>query len=295
MNNGTGRLTRCLGEAPLARCILFFAFTVALARPAESQRTALPGYRLVWADEFDRDGWPDPRKWTYERGFARNQELQWYQADNARVRNGILIIEARREQKPNPLFVLDSTDWRRKRPTIEYTSSSLTTRGLHSWRYGRFEMRARIDVRPGMWPAFWTVGDGGHWPASGEIDIMEYYAGMLLANVAWADSAGRAVWDDTRTPLAELGGPGWSRRFHTWRMEWDDDAIRLSVDGRLLNTTDLRETFNRSGSNVNPLRQPHHLILNLAVGGTQGGDPSATRFPARFEVDYVRVYQRTPR
>jgi beta-glucanase (GH16 family) len=269
----------------------------AIPRSAEgdtaSHRSPPPGYELVWADEFSRDGWPDPRNWTYERGFARNQELQWYQADNARVAHGRLIIEARRETKANPSFERSNADWRRSRERAEYTSASLTTRGLHSWKYGRFEMRARIDVRAGMWPAFWTVGDSGRWPASGEIDIMEYYGGTLLANVAWAaDSTGRAAWDDSRKPLGELGDAGWSRRFHLWRMDWDEKEIRIYVDDMLLNSTDVRETVNGDGTGRNPLQQPHHIILNLAVGGTKGGDPEATRFPGRMEVDYVRVYQR---
>jgi len=233
------------------------------------------GWTLVWHDEFDRDGAPDAANWTYERGYVRNRELQWYQPENAVVRHGVLVIEARRTAGA----------------AHPYTSASLTTRGRHAWRYGRFEMRARIDVRPGLWPAFWTVGDSGRWPASGEIDVMEYYRGMLLANVAWADSTGRAAWDDSRLPLDSLGGARWARDFHVWRMDWDERAITLSVDGRVLNTTDLAATTNRDGTGVNPFRRPHHIILNLAVGGTQGGDPSATAFPARFEVDWVRVYQ----
>ena len=267
------------------------AICVSCARHAPNAAPE-PGWELVWSDEFDRDGAPDPRSWTYERGFVRNRELQWYQPENAVVRGGLLVIEARREVRPNPTYVPGSTDWRRGRDSIRVTSASVTTRGLRSWRYGRFEMRGRIDVRPGMWPAFWTVGDSGRWPASGEIDVMEYYRNMLLANVAWADSTGAAAWDDSRLPLDSLGGARWAREFHVWRMDWDERAIRLSVDGRVLNVTDLAATTNRDGTGVNPLRRPQHLILNLAVGGTQGGDPSATRLPARFEVDWVRVYRR---
>jgi beta-glucanase (GH16 family) len=252
------------------------------------------GLALAWADEFDRDGLPDSTKWGYELGFVRNRELQWYQPENARVEGGRLIIEGRRERRPNPGYQPGSTDWRRGREYAEYTAASLTTRGRHAWQYGRFEMRAKIDVRAGLWPAFWTVGAQGRWPASGEIDIMEYYRGMLLANVAWADSTGRAAWDDTRTPLAALGGAAWADRFHVWRMDWDEREIRLYVDDLLLNTTPLDSTFNRNGDGRNPLRQPHHIILNLAIGGDQGGDPSATEFPSRLEVDYVRVYQRRP-
>jgi beta-glucanase (GH16 family) len=251
------------------------------------------GYRLVWSDEFSVDGWPDPRNWTYERGFVRNEEHQWYQPDNAVVKDGMLVIEGRRERRPNPNFSADSGDWRRQREFAEYTSTSLTTRGLHGWRYGLFEMRGRIDVRSGMWPAFWTVGVRGPWPAGGEIDIMEFYRGMLLANVAWAsETRGRAAWDDVRKPITELGGDEWAKHFHVWRMFWDENEIRLYVDDLLLNTIDLRQTTNRDGSGRNPLREPHYIILNLAIGGQQGGDPSATTFPGKFEVDYVRVYQR---
>lgn len=251
------------------------------------------GYALVWADEFDRDGAPDAARWGYERGFVRNQELQWYQPENARVEGGRLVIEARRERHANPTYEAGSGDWKRNREFAEYTSASLTTRNLHRWQYGRFEMRGRIDTRAGLWPAFWTVGVAGPWPRNGEIDIMEYYRGLLLANVAWGSATpGRAVWADTRTPLASLGD-GWSDAFHVWRMDWDADRIQLFVDDRTLNDVELTRTINEDGTGVNPFHQPHHIILNLAVGGTSGGDPSATTFPARFEVDYVRIFTRT--
>ncbi|MHC4119462.1 MAG: glycoside hydrolase family 16 protein, partial [Planctomycetota bacterium] len=154
-------------------------------RGVEDEVRAYPGYKLVWSDEFDKDGRPDPDKWTYERGFVRNEELQWYQPDNARCEGGLLIIEARRERQANPRYDPNSNRWSRKREYCEYTSASVTTKGLHSWKYGRFEMRGRIDTRSGMWPAFWTLGVEGPWPSNGEIDIMEYYRGMLLANAAW--------------------------------------------------------------------------------------------------------------
>src|ERR1022692_4919270 len=161
------------------------AFTLA-GRPAPQDPAASsPAYELVWADEFDRDGAPDPANWTFEHGFVRNQELQWYQPENARVAGGQLVIEGRRERNANPNLDSGSTDWKRQREFAEYTSASLTTRGLHSWQYGRFEMRARIDTRLGRWPAFWTLGISGGWPRNGEIDIMEFYRGLLLANVAW--------------------------------------------------------------------------------------------------------------
>src|SRR4030095_11604554 len=139
-------------------------------------------YKLVWSDEFNSGGRPDSSKWTYETGFVRNQELQWYQPANAYCENGYLIIEGRREEKPNPNHIEGDKDWRKNRPTINYTSACLITRGLKAWKYGRFEMKARIDISRGLWPAWWTLGMDKRWPANGETDIMEYYRGRLLAN-----------------------------------------------------------------------------------------------------------------
>jgi beta-glucanase (GH16 family) len=268
----------------------------AAARPVRGQVPAPspPGYALAWSDEFDRDGAPDPANWTYERGFVRNQELQWYQPENARVAGGMLRIEGRREHLANPNYQADATTWQRSREFAEYTSASLTTRRLHEWQYGRFEMRARIDTRPGLWPAFWTLGASGAWPANGEIDVMEYYRGVLLANVAWASAQrGKAMWADTRKPLASFNDPDWSSKFHVWRMDWDASRISLFVDDELLNEVDESKTINDDGSAVNPFHQPHYIILNLAIGGTSGGDPSATSFPAIFEIDYVRVFRKS--
>jgi beta-glucanase (GH16 family) len=183
--------------------------------------------------------------------------------------------------------------WKFERPYGDYTSACLTTWGKGQWMYGRFEMRGRIDTRPGLWPAFWTLGVAGRWPGCGEIDIMEYYRGMLLANAAWASERQWVpVWDDVKIPLSEFKDAGWSAKFHVWRMDWDEDNIKLYVDDVLLNTVDVKQTFNRDKEGKNPFRQPHYIILNLAVGGTSGGDPANTEFPAKFEVDYVRIYQK---
>jgi beta-glucanase (GH16 family) len=204
-----------------------------------------------------------------------------------------LVIEARRERVENPRYDPDARDWKRQREFAEYTSACLLTRGRHEWKYGRFEMRGRIDTRPGLWPAWWTLGSARGWPGGGEIDIMEFYGGELLANAAWL---GRrrwvAKWDESRRPINEFGDAEWSQKFHEWRMNWDANSIELTVDGKVLNTTDLTETVNGDREAANPMHEPHYMLLNLAIGGTRGGDPSGTEFPARFEVDYVRVYQK---
>jgi beta-glucanase (GH16 family) len=271
------------------RILVLFALLQTADRESFADTPARSGWKLAWADEFDKDGPPDPKKWTFEQGFVRNEELQWYQPENARCEKGFLVIEARRERKKNPNHDPKAGNWKTKREYAEYTSTSLTTRGLHSWKHGRFAMRGRIDTRPGMWPAWWTLGVEGEWPSNGEIDIMEYYRGMLLANAAWGTGERwKARWDSVKKPLADFKDPDWPGKFHVWRMDWDENTLTLSVDDAVLNTTDLKETVNPDGKN--PFKQPHYMILNLAIGGNSGGDPSGTEFPARFEVDWVRVY-----
>ena len=270
---------------------------IAMLSSCRTPQTAYSdGYKLVWADEFNVDGRPDPNNWTYEHGFVRNEELQWYQPENATCKDGLLVIEGKRERRANPNYDPDSNSWRRKRRYAEYTSACLKTKGLHQWTYGRFEMRGRIDVRPGLWPAFWTLGSARSWPGCGEIDIMEFYRGMLLANACWASGQQwRPVWDDLRKPITEFTDPDWASKFHIWRMDWDEDAIKLYVDDELLNTIELSKTINQTPDGANPFSEPHYILLNLAIGGANGGDPSQTQFPSRFEIDYVRVYQKSNR
>jgi len=276
-------------------CLISIMTLTIIANETGSSSNSNPstGLKLVWSDEFNKEGRPDPNKWTYERGFVRNQELQWYQPENARCEDGMLIIEGRRQRKENPRYRADGRDWRQNREYAEYTSASLTTRRLHSWKFGRFEMRGRIDTRAGLWPAFWTLGIEGPWPSNGEIDIMEYYRGVLLANAAWAtEKRWVPKWDDIKKPITEFNDPNWSEKFHIWRMDWDADSIKLYVDDMLLNQVDLSKTINGDEEGKNPFHQPHYIILNLAIGGKAGGDPSNTKFPAKFEVDYVRIYQK---
>src|SRR5262249_37426831 len=154
-------------------------FSGQLDHPSTERRSEPTDWELVWADEFEADGRPNPANWTYEIGFVRNEELQWYQPGNATCENGLLVLTARRERVANPHHKPASTERTESRSHAEYSSASLMTKGLHQWLYGRFEMRARIDIRPGLWPVFWTLGTSGDWPHSGEIDIMEYYSGTL--------------------------------------------------------------------------------------------------------------------
>ena len=132
-------------------------------------------YQLVWADEFETDGKPDSLYWSYETGFERNEELQWYQPENVCCRNGLLIIEARSERRENPLYDPQGKEWRKSRQYIECTSSSIKTSGKKEFLYGRLEVRARIPVAKGAWPAIWTLGTSMEWPSCGEIDVMEFY------------------------------------------------------------------------------------------------------------------------
>lgn len=250
------------------------------------------GYQLVWADEFNKDGRPDSTRWGYEHGLVRNEEYQWYQPDNATCKNGQLVIEARREEKVNPNYIADHKDWRKNRPTANYTSSCLLTAGKASWLYGRFELRARIDIRTGIWPAWWTLGVDKPWPGNGEIDIMEFYRGRLLANIVCLGANRRSEWFSKTFPVDSMGGSAWASQFHIWRMDWTADYIELYVDGKLLNKVSLDVLINKDGSGFNPFKQPHYMLLNVAIGGQNGGDPAATTFPSLFEIDYVRVYQK---
>lgn len=251
------------------------------------------GYQLVWADEFDQEGPPDPQNWQFEQGFVRNHELQWYQKENAWCEGGLLIIEAREEERTNPSYRSSSDRWDEKRSNITHTSSSINTLGLHSWQYGRFEMRGRINISAGLWPAFWTLGVKGQWPSNGEIDIMEYYKGNILANIACGtDEPYKAEWYSKTKTVADLGGAKWVAKFHVWRMDWDENRIALYVDDILLNEVPLNKLQNKDGAGINPFKQPHYILLNLAMGGMNGGELGNTKFPNRFEVDYVRVYQR---
>ncbi len=245
-------------------------------------RAAPSDYRLVWADEFDRDGAPDSAKWSYDVGGHGwgNNELQFYTRDrreNARVENGRLVIEARREA------------WEGR----EFTSARLVTKGKADWTYGRVEVRAKLPAGRGSWPAIWMLGSTTplRWPDDGEIDIMEHVGfdpGVIHASVhtkqynhvAGTQRTGRIAVSDAQAA------------FHVYAVEWEPDRIRAFVDDRAYFEFPREE----GGKPVWPFDAPHHLLLNVAVGGNWGGqkgiDPGS--LPYRFEIDYVRVYRREP-
>lgn len=258
------------------------------------------GWKLVWNDEFDVDGRPDAQKWDYERGFVRNYELQWYAPENAFQRDGKLVIEARPADFPCPAYREGNKNWRNSREKVEWTSAALITKGKYTFQYGRLEVRARIPVCKGAWPAIWLLGTQHSWPANGEIDVLEYYqhkgVPTILANACWAgDTTDDAEWDSSYTPLTHFTerDPAWAERFHVWRMDWDKDFIRLYLDDELLNEIDLKRTINgkSSGTGINPFHYQQYILLNLALD-TRVKELNPADFPMKYEIDYVRVYQK---
>jgi beta-glucanase (GH16 family) len=278
-------------HADWANAQVLCGHTLAACAAAPVVPAPVPGYHLVWSDEFDVDGAPNPDNWSFEKGFVRNEEAQWYQPDNASVQSGFLIIEGRRERVANPNYRAGSTDWKTNRQYAEYTSASLQSRGKQSFQFGRLEMRARFPAYQGLWPAWWMLGTtGGDWPWNGEIDILEFYAASLHANfVVGTNTQWQGNWNAVATPLTKLGTADWDASFHVYQMDWTDTHITLSVDGTTLNQLDLSSLRNPDGTS--PFVNPEYTVLNLAIGGQAGGDPSNVPFPARYEVDYVRVYQ----
>ncbi len=254
--------------------LLFLLSAAALAQP--------PGYRLVWADEFDTPGLPDPVRWNYERGMIRNNEAQFYtveRRENARIEDGVLIIEARRE------------DWSQDGKTARYTSASITTECRQYWRYGRIEVRAKLPTGRGTWPAIWMLGQNigkVGWPKCGEIDIMEnvgFDPDVIHANIH--TDAYNHVKGTNKGDRITIKAP--YDDFHVYAVDWSPKRITMSVDGKSYFTYENEGT----GEAVWPFDQPFYLILNLAIGGSWGGQKGIDDaiFPQRFEIDYVRVYQ----
>lgn len=239
-----------------------------------------PGYELAWSDEFDYTGLPDNSKWSYEEGGHGwgNQELQYYtsgRSENARVENGHLIIEARKE------------NWQ----GMNYTSARLVTKGKAEWRYGRIEIKAKLPSGRGTWPAIWMLGATTplQWPDDGEIDIMEH-VGFDQGRVHGSIHCKKYNHSIGTQKTADLLVPDCSTAFHVYSTEWDADSVRIKVDDQVY----FRFPNERSGYDAWPFDNKMFLLLNVAVGGGWGGQQGIddTIFPKRMEIDYVRVYQK---
>jgi beta-glucanase (GH16 family) len=243
------------------------------------------GCVLVWNDEFDASA-IDSNKWEHEvngKGGGNN-ELQYYtdREVNSRVENGVLIIQARKEQYTGP----DGTR--------EYTSARMRTAGKGDWKYGRFEIRARLPEGQGLWPALWmlsTYGNYGGWAASGEIDIMEELGqepnrvyGTLHYGASWPNNVQKG-----RSFVLPEGT--FSEDFHTFVLKWDTTRFQWFVDDSLYST--VTSWYTEGHAYPAPFDQKFHLIFNVAVGGDWPGSPDGTTvFPQQMVVDYVRVFQK---
>jgi beta-glucanase (GH16 family) len=241
-----------------------------------TQIPTLPGWTLVWQDEFEDDA-INTENWTFDIGGWGwgNGEAQYYtdRQENARVEDGMLVIEARQEKFEDSY----------------YTSARLKTQGLQNFQYGRIEARLKVPSGKGLWPAFWMLGsdfNGSNWPDVGEIDIMEYIGKEpdlifgTLHGPGYSGALGRSKWNRQLYNIAD--------EFHTYAIEWEPDEIRWYYDGT--------HYFTVSSTDIGELEwvfdQPFFIILNLAVGGQLPGPVGLdTEFPARYYIDYVRVYQ----
>jgi beta-glucanase (GH16 family) len=243
--------------------VLIFSVS-ALAGPANK-----PGWKLTFDDEFDGTTL-DLTKWTPQDpwGRERNQELQAYVKDAFKVENGILTITAEKRHA-----TYDGKD-------REYTSGMMNTLGKFSQCYGRFEIRCRLPSGRGLWPAFWMLPDPRSWPP--EIDVLEVL-GHEPAKVYMTHH----FLNDQHEHKSHGGswvGPDFSKEFHEFAVEWSPERIVWYVDGV--------ERYRSEDSIPNTKM---YLLVNLAVGGKWPKAPDEkTHFPARMEVDYVRVYEKLP-
>ena len=234
------------------------------------------GWTLVFADEFDT-ATLDPAKWGYELGYIRNSEKQYYtsRSENVRGEGGNLLIEGRKESYQG----------------YGYTSASINTRGRFEFTYGRVEVRAKLPAGTGAWPAIWMLGTNigqAGWPTCGEIDIME---NVGFDPLRIHGSVHTAAYNHTigtqKTATVTIADP--SQDFHVYAMEWFADHLDVFVDGQKYFTFKNENT----GARTWPFDKPQYLLVNLAIGGSWGGQQGIddTRFPQRYLVDYVRVYQ----
>jgi beta-glucanase (GH16 family) len=250
-------------------------------------------WKLVWSDEFDYSGLPDKPKWGYENGFVRNNELQFYtkeRPENARVQDGLLIIEGRKERYQNPFYDPASSSRNRRAsiPFAEYTAASVITESKASFLYGRIEVRAKLPRGRGVWPAIWMLGTNLTtlgWPHCGEVDIMEFVGkepDRVHATVHFTTEGKHASKGGQLTTSAPY------QDFHLYAVEWYPDRMDFFFDQQKYFTFNLDDAG--TGPD-NPFRKPQYLLLNLALGGSWGGTMDDSVLPQQFQIDYVRFYQ----
>ena len=239
------------------------------------------GYALVWSDEFSTEGLPDASKWAYDTGMNKrgwhNRELQYYsgpRAENAEVRDGKLVITARKEQRPT------AADWGGQ----GYTSSRMLTLGKAEWTYGYFEVRAKLPCGKGTWPAIWMLNSAVVWPAGGELDIAELVGREPTKVFSTVHTTSGSGANGSGSPTEVLDA---CTAFHTYQMHWTAQQARFGIDGK----THFIHKNAGTGKAQWPFDTPQFLILNIAVGGDFGGAVDDSIFPVRMEIDYVRVYQ----
>jgi len=251
--------------------------TVGTAAPSPVPPQSPAGWALVFSDEFDQPGSLDPAKWGYEIGYIRNKEAQYYTSrpENVRAEGGHLLIEGRKEAHEG----------------YGYTSASINTQGRFEFLYGRVEVRAKLPAGVGAWPAVWMLGTNRaqvRWPACGEIDIME---NVGFDPLRIHGSVHTAAYNHTigtqKTATLTVASP--TVEFHVYAMEWYADRIEIFVDGLKYFTFRNEGT----GSATWPFDKPQYLLINLAIGGSWGGQKGIddSSFPQRYLIDYVRIYQ----
>lgn len=243
--------------------------------------TASGKWEMLWNDEFDYQGLPDSTKWSFDtEGNAwewGNYEQQWYTAyrtENAYVNNGILSIKAQKEE------------WESK----QYTSVRLRTLNKGDWKYGRIEVSAKMPRGKGTWSAIWMMPSEdkyGKWPHSGEIDIMEQVGSHpdTIFSTVHTGAFNHIINTQVGDTLSVAGA---TEKFHTYVLEWEEQELRSYVD-------DIQYfTFknNGEGSEAWPFDQKFHLLLNLAIGGSLGGEIDDSLFPHEYQIDYVRIYKK---
>ena len=239
-----------------------------------------PGYTLAWKDEFDGTAL-DLNAWNQEVGNGSggwgNNELEYYTSStkNTFLSNGKLIIEARKEAVSG----------------FNYTSGRMTTQNKKDFTFGRIDIRAKLPVAKGIWPALWMLGSNINtvsWPACGEIDIMELigtYPNRTYGTLHWKPVSGTNTNKGSEYNLAT---GNFSQQFHVFSIIWSQDMIKWLVDDQLFLTI----TKADFGAANYPFNASQFLIFNVAVGGNWPGPPDAsTTFPQRMFVDYVRVFQ----